>query len=210
MDEMHVSAAELAGVLGVTPRRVRQLTEEGLIKPAHHGKYDLAACARAYIARIEADRAGEVAELRGEKLALVRAQRRRVELDNAQRQGTDQDLTWQDRMIEAVGLVWMLEMRRVADWTYVELAKRNIAEAVPIAGTVQAWITSLRIEIAGKLRAAAAEARRREMKITRADDLLQLIGTSKSEVEQPWPKIEDIFGENRIKDPPWLSGRKVK
>jgi hypothetical protein len=104
----------------------------------------------------------------------------------------------------------MLNIRHVADWLYADLVRHGVADAVPIAGTVQAWITSLRIEIAGKLRAAAAEARRREMKITRADDLLQLIGTSKSEVEQPWPKIEDIFGENRIKDPPWLSGRKVK
>jgi hypothetical protein len=180
MDEMHVSAAELAGVLGVTPRRVRQLTEEGLIKPAHHGKYDLAACARAYIARLEADRAGAAAELRGEKVALVRAQRRRVELDNEHRQGSQADLTWQDAAIEAVALVYMLNIRHVADWLYADLVRHGVADAVPIAAQVQDWITTMRHQVEEELKTAAALARRRELRIVRADDLIKLIGYTRT------------------------------
>lgn len=47
--ETVVSTAELASVLGLTPRRIQQLTQEGSITAEGRGKFKLAVCVKEYI-----------------------------------------------------------------------------------------------------------------------------------------------------------------
>lgn len=48
------SVAVIAQVFGLTPRRIQQLVAEGILPRGERGRYDLAACVRAYITYLQA------------------------------------------------------------------------------------------------------------------------------------------------------------
>ena len=66
-----VSATELAGWLGITRRRVSQIAEEGIIKPAQESpmRFDLKETVRAYVKHLAARAAGRVGKSMSEQEA---------------------------------------------------------------------------------------------------------------------------------------------
>ncbi|MCA1492752.1 hypothetical protein I6F11_17670 [Ensifer sp. NBAIM29] len=179
INELTVTAKELGDVLDLTDRRVRQLADEGVFERSGRGRYPLAACVQAYIASLNTNEADD--SLRAERVALMRAQRRRIEIDNDFRAGTENDMQFQDVMIGALSTWWIIWIRPVATWLHEELRQRGIQDATPIAGTVQNWLISLRHQGEVRMKAAAAEARRKGIAITSYDDLARLIPGGYSE-----------------------------
>lgn len=167
------TAKEIGDVLDITDRRVRQLAEEGVFERETRGKYRLRDCVLAYIASIETD---ESDELRRERIALMKAQRRRIELDNSVREGAETDLSFQDTIIAAVSIWWFLHIRPIATWLFEDLRRRGVKDDTIIAGEVQGWLIALRAEGEENLKAAAAKARRQGVIIGGYDDLARLIG----------------------------------
>lgn len=168
-----VTASELGDVLDLTDRRVRQLAEEGIFERASRGKYPLASSVQAYITAQEAD---ESDELRKEKIALMRAQRRRIELDNLVREGTEADLDFQDVFIGTISTWWLLHLRPIATWLFEDLRRRGVKDDDLIAGEVQGWIMSLRYEGEQMMLGAAAKARKQGIVIDGYDVLCRMIG----------------------------------
>lgn len=78
-----VSTSELAEILGLTDRRIRQLEKAGIIHKLERGKFDLAQAVQQYIAWIKAQAAesDEELDLKKEKALLTRANRQKVELE---------------------------------------------------------------------------------------------------------------------------------
>lgn len=78
-----VSTSELAEILGITDRRIRQLEKAGIISKISRGKYDLAAAVQQYISWIKSQYAetDEELDLKKEKTLLTRANRQKVELE---------------------------------------------------------------------------------------------------------------------------------
>jgi hypothetical protein len=169
-----VTAKELGDVLDLTDRRIRQLAEEDVFQREGRGRYPLAASVLAYIAALETD---ENDELRKERIALMRAQRRRIELDNMVRESTEADLDFQDVFIGCISLWWHLHLRPIATWLFEDLRKRGVMkDGDLIAGEVQSWLISLRHEGEVMMLAAAAKARKQGIIIDGFDTLSRLIG----------------------------------
>lgn len=87
-----ISESELADLLGVTSRQIRNLAADGVAKKAGPARYELRASVRAYAEslRAKASRGRAKAddpELRAERLRLAAAQAEKVELSNARTRG---------------------------------------------------------------------------------------------------------------------------
>ena len=169
------TASEIGDVLDLTDRRVRQLAEEGVFPRASRGQYPLRECVLAYVAAQATT--GDV-ELRSEKIALLKAQRRRIELDNSNREGTTAGFDYQDALVEVFALHWHLQARNVANWLHSELSLKpeTSGRAREIAGKVANWLIALRSDLETQIKAAAAEARRRGVLIASYDDFKRLVG----------------------------------
>ncbi|GAV24795.1 hypothetical protein ciss_07280 [Carboxydothermus islandicus] len=78
-----VSTSELAEILGVTDRRIRQLEKAGVISKIERGKFDLVQAVQQYIGWIKSQYAesDEELDLKKEKTLLTRAHRQKVELE---------------------------------------------------------------------------------------------------------------------------------
>lgn len=85
-----VSAEELAALLGVTPKTVRNHADRGVVVRSGRGKYLASASIRNLLA--DARKASRSNELDREQLALVKEKRRAAELRNAQAEGELIDL----------------------------------------------------------------------------------------------------------------------
>lgn len=85
---MIVTAAELSEKLNVTPRRIQQLVQRGVLPRAKRGQYDLVACAIAYIrflqeavgAKASTDGDGEQVSTKEQRAKLLSLQVRREEI----------------------------------------------------------------------------------------------------------------------------------
>jgi phage terminase Nu1 subunit (DNA packaging protein) len=76
-----ISADELAELLELTPARIRQLVQEGILERAGHGRYALAANIRAYLRHLRAGNGtGRPGEAESPKLRRDRAEAERAEL----------------------------------------------------------------------------------------------------------------------------------
>lgn len=83
-----VAVDVVAGLFGLTPRRIQQLAKEGVLPKAERGRYNLAACVRSYVAHLQAKlqeaqnrQVGErSAGLAEDKALKVRAERELAEL----------------------------------------------------------------------------------------------------------------------------------
>lgn len=80
-----VTAEDLADLLGVTPKTVRNHADRGVVVRSGRGKYLLAESIRNLLA--DARKASRNNDLDKEQLALVREKRRAAELRNAQAEG---------------------------------------------------------------------------------------------------------------------------
>lgn len=85
-----VSAEELADLLGVTPKTVRNHADRGVIVRASRGKYLIAESVRNLLA--DARKASRSNDLDKEQLALMREKRKAAELRNAEAEGRVIDL----------------------------------------------------------------------------------------------------------------------
>ena len=74
----------VADWLGLTPRRVRQLRDEGVISEAAPGLYDLKSTVTRYISYL---RKGCKADLNDERAMLTRAKRQAADMENDLRRG---------------------------------------------------------------------------------------------------------------------------
>ncbi len=73
---------QVADALGVTPRHVRRLIEDGVLpRPNGPRNYDLAACVRAYYRWKYGVQADDSPDLARERALLARSQREKVELE---------------------------------------------------------------------------------------------------------------------------------
>ncbi|TGS89475.1 hypothetical protein EN817_03805 [Mesorhizobium sp. M3A.F.Ca.ET.174.01.1.1] len=170
-----VTARQLGDVLDLSPRRIRQLAEEGVFRREGRDQYHLRDCVLAYISVQATD---ESDELRKEKIALIRAQRRRIELENATKEATAGEIAYQDAVIAVVCSWFYLHVRPVATWMHDDLQARNVADAKVIAGNLQNWLISLRAEGEELLLAAADKARRSGIIISNDNDLAALLSRS--------------------------------
>ena len=78
------STADLARLLGITPRRVQQLADDGVLPRVSHGMFEAAASVKAYVAfacRAAVEERGRYAGLPKERAALVKVQRELAELE---------------------------------------------------------------------------------------------------------------------------------
>jgi phage terminase Nu1 subunit (DNA packaging protein) len=94
-----VSAATLAQLLGIGPRRLRELAEVRVIPRTPRGRYPFAAAVAAYAAHLREVAAGRAAEVRDgdggevldlttERARLARSQRELTDLKKAREQGS--------------------------------------------------------------------------------------------------------------------------
>jgi hypothetical protein len=172
---LSVSARQLGTVLDLTDRRIRQLAEEGVFTRNGRGQYPLIDCVQAYIATV-AD-GTETDDLRQERISLMKAQRRRIELDNDDREATEHDLDFQLSVVGVLVCYWQLEHRCIAGWLHDELNKRGYREdARIVAGTVENWLISLRAKIESDLNKAVDAARSKKIVIKDMATLSRLLG----------------------------------
>lgn len=172
--DIELTATELGAVLGITSRRVRQLAEDGVFERAARGRYGLINCVQAYIAA--QDRNGNEA-LHDERLGLIRAQRRRIELQNAAREGTTETFRWQDAAVSVVCAHFFLRLRPIAGWLHAELQGRLPGnEARSVAGEVGNWLVGTRAAIEAEVKEAATILRREGTLLTDYDELQRALG----------------------------------
>lgn len=184
-----VTASEVGDVLDLTDRRIRQLAEEGLFPRESRGKYGLRDCVLAYIASL-ADGA-DSDDLRRERIALMKAQRRRIELDNFDREATEHDLDFQLSVVSVLVAWWQLQQSPVGSWLHqkcTELGYGN--DAVLIAGAVEGWMIGLRAQIETDLRKAVDAARRKKIVIKDFDTLYRLLGKGKDPYANDYDQAE--------------------
>lgn len=168
-----VTASELGDVLDLTDRRIRQLAEEGVFQRESRGRYPLAASVQAYIAAQEND---ESDELRRERISLMKAQRRRLELDNEFRESTVDEIAWQEAVIAVLVSYWQTQELVVSSWLHDDLITRGITkDARIVAGTVHNWMIGLRARIEEDLMRAAQEARRQSITLKTYNDLTRML-----------------------------------
>nr|CAD6606391.1 MerR family transcriptional regulator [Rhizobium sp. Khangiran2] len=86
---MQMKTAALAGLLGISTRRLNQLVEEGIAVRPSPGMFDAAATIQAYIAHASGKAAGKTAELDldRERARLAKEQADGHELKNAKERG---------------------------------------------------------------------------------------------------------------------------
>lgn len=83
-----VTSSEIAEILGVTERRIRQLTNDGALAKIARGKYDLPASIKAYIDyRIKTEMPEEELDKQREGALLLRAKRMKAELELKRMEG---------------------------------------------------------------------------------------------------------------------------
>lgn len=102
---MHMKTAAVAGLLGLTSRRINQLVEEGIGVRVDKTTIDAAATIQAYIAHISGKTAGQSGELNldREKARLAKEQADGHEIKNAITRGElldagDVERTWSDTL----------------------------------------------------------------------------------------------------------------
>lgn len=95
MDLSQASVNDLAKCLGITARRVQQLTAEGVIPKTDRGSYDLAAAVPAFIAHLRDRASGGL----GDQKRLIKAKARLAEIEVEKAEGELVSLS-------AVGDVW--------------------------------------------------------------------------------------------------------
>lgn len=100
---MEMKTAALAGLLGITTRRLNQLVEEGIAVRPLPGTFDAAATIQAYIANVAGKAAGKTAELDldRERARLAKEQADGQEIKNGISRGellvaADVGRTWSD------------------------------------------------------------------------------------------------------------------
>lgn len=82
------SVDTIAKLLDMTPRRVQQLANEGIIpKPKDRGQYEIIPCVVGYIKHIKGMLNGEAGDLASEKTRLTRAQAEKTEIETAKLKG---------------------------------------------------------------------------------------------------------------------------
>jgi len=79
VDDIEVKTADLAGILGISPRAVRDLTERGIVRKARRGRYSLKASVAVYcehLRGVASGRGGEkqVYDLTRERARLAKEQ----------------------------------------------------------------------------------------------------------------------------------------
>lgn len=132
-----VSAQELAGLLGVTDRTVRNLAAAGTITRAPTGKYPLAASIRAIIA--EAKKSMPVNNLSRENEAIAAGKRRLIEIQVAERDGRLIDLTEAiDCIAEVVGIY-----RSGLSGLPARLARGNPVRMAEVRAEIDAMLTKV-------------------------------------------------------------------
>ena len=99
----------IAKLLKLTERRVQQLSKEGVIPKAEHGRYELAAAVQGYVGYLQeriaprgADGDPEKADYRNEKARLTKSQADMAEMEAAKMRGALVDA---EQMKEALDLV---------------------------------------------------------------------------------------------------------
>ena len=88
-DPMSTASVDtIAKLLDMTPRRVQQLANEGIIpKPKDRGQYEIVPCVVGYIKHIKGMLNGEAGDLASEKTRLTRAQAEKTEIETARMKG---------------------------------------------------------------------------------------------------------------------------
>lgn len=82
------SVDTIARLLDMTPRRVQQLANEGIIpKPKDRGQYEIIPCVVGYIKHIKGMLNGEAGDLASEKTRLTKAQAEKTEIETARLKG---------------------------------------------------------------------------------------------------------------------------
>lgn len=82
------SVDTIAKLLDVTPRRVQQLANEGIIpKPKARGQYEIIPCVVGFIRHMRGMLNGEAGDLVSEKTRLTRAQAEKTEIEAARLKG---------------------------------------------------------------------------------------------------------------------------
>lgn len=82
------SVDTIAKLLDVTPRRVQQLANEGIIpKPKARGQYEIVPCVVGFIRHLRGMLNGEAGDLASEKTRLTRAQAEKTEIETARMKG---------------------------------------------------------------------------------------------------------------------------
>lgn len=158
VQDITLTASELGEVLNLTARRIRQYAEEGVFQRVGRNQYPLAANVQAYIAATETPAEGD--DLRRERVALVKAQTRRIELENAAKEGTAEVLDWQDATIDMLAHYWALRAQPVSSWLHAELQGRMDGDtARVVCGQVANWLIGIRKEVESDLKRAAAKMR---------------------------------------------------
>lgn len=110
-----------------------------------------------------------------EKLAIMRAKRRSLELSNERREGAEAEFAWQEAAIQAMATYFHLRLRPIATWLFELLRSKGIKEEREIAGEVLNWFIGCHAEAREALIAAAAEARRKGIVIRGFGDLDRLL-----------------------------------
>ena len=95
-----VTADELAALIGVTTKTIRNHAERGVVVRAGRGKYLLAESIRRMLA--DARKGSRPNDLHREQLALVREKRRSAELRNAEAEGRVIDLSEAEAVVDAI------------------------------------------------------------------------------------------------------------
>lgn len=166
-DDTVVSGSELAGLLGVGDRRIQQLAAEGVLERAAHGKYKLGASIRGFIGAIEGR--ADTDDLRSVRIALMDAQRRRIEGELRDKQANAGQLEAQSGLIAWLGQASLDGYRRIAGDVYAVLVGRQFAAAREVALEVEQWGVAERERLESRLTALEAAARREQTRITDYD-----------------------------------------
>jgi hypothetical protein len=75
-----VDVGTIAGLLNVTPRRVQQLANDGIIPRASRGNYSLIGCVRGYIKFLQTTTKGGAPATVASEIAQIRLERQRLSL----------------------------------------------------------------------------------------------------------------------------------
>lgn len=103
---LRVSAEDLATLLNLTPRRVRQMAREGIIPPpAKAGEYDLVGCSVAYVKHLQSRAAGKQPsrEVDKREKLLLDARIEKARLEASKLAGRSVDL---DEVLGVAELAW--------------------------------------------------------------------------------------------------------